>query len=133
VRKLNGTQTRYDDRSVTWPGGNDGRIDDRERRVIRNEALFREVNERIEDVNAEVSRSDLIEFLCECGEETCLDPVELTREEYEGVRSVSDHFAMRPGHEHPDFERVIDRRDRYVVIEKVGQAEDVADRTDPRT
>ena len=117
---------------MTWPGGNDGQIDDRERRVIRNEVLFREVNERIEEINAGASRSGLIEFLCECGEETCLDAVELTREEYERVRSVSDHFVMRPGHEHADFERVIDSSDRYVVIKKVGLAEDVADRTNPR-
>ena len=118
---------------MSWPGGNDGRIDAREQRVIRNEALFREVNERIEDVSAELSRSDLIEFLCECGEEVCLEPVELTREEYEEIRSVSDHFVMRPGHQHPDFERVIESRDRYVVVDKVGQAEEIAERTDPRT
>jgi hypothetical protein len=118
---------------MSWPGGDDEHIDDRERRVIRNEALFREVNERIEDVSEDVSRADFIEFLCECGEELCVERIELTREEYEQVRSVSDHFAIKPGHEHPDFERVIDPRDRYVVIDKVGQAEEVAERTDPRT
>jgi hypothetical protein len=106
---------------MSWPGGDDEHIDDRERRVIRNEALFREVNERIEDVSEDVSRANFIEFLCECGEELCVERIELTREEYEQIRSVSD------------FERVIDRRDRYVVIDKVGQAEQVAERTDPRT
>lgn len=114
---------------MPWPSGNDGRIDAREQRVIRNEALFREVNERI----AEISRSGLIEFLCECGEETCLESIGLTCEEYEEVRSVSDRFVMKPGHEHLDFERVIDRHDRYVVVDKAGQAGDIADRTDPRT
>jgi hypothetical protein len=114
---------------VAWPSGNDGRIDAREQRVIRNEALFREVNERI----ADISRSGPIEFMCECGEEACLESIGLTRGEYEEVRSVSDHFVMKPGHEHPDFERVIDSHDRYVVVDKVGQAEDIADRTDPRT
>jgi hypothetical protein len=103
-------------------------MDAREKRVIRNEALFREVNERI----ADISSSELIEFLCECGEDTCLEPIGLTREEYEEVRSVSDHFVMKAGHEHPDFERVIDSHDRYVVVDKMGQAEDIADRTDPR-
>ena len=114
---------------MPWPSGNDGRIDGREQRVIRNEALFREVNERI----AEISRSGPIEFLCECGEETCLETVGLTRQEYERVRSFSDHFVMKSGHEHPDFERVIHSHDRYVVVDKVGQAEEIADRTDPRT
>jgi hypothetical protein len=118
---------------VTWPGKSDRHIDDRERRVMRNEALFREVNERIEDVSAEVSGSELIDFVCECGEEACIETIRLSRDEYEEVRTVSDHFAIKPGHEHPDFERVIDRRDRYLIIDKVGQAEDIADRTDPRT
>ena len=117
---------------MTWPDGDDGHIDDRERRVIRNEALFREVNERIEDVSAEASPSEFIDFVCECGEEVCIETVQLSREEYEQLRSVSDHFALKPGHQHPDFERVIDRCDRYIVVDKVGQAEDVADRTDPR-
>ena len=125
------TLHRYDG-CVAWPSGSDGRIDAREKRVIRNEALFREVNERIADIGVEGSRSEEIEFLCECGEDTCLDPLKLTREEYEEVRRVSDHFFMKPGHEHPDFERVIDSHDHYVVVDKVGLAEDVADRTDPR-
>ena len=113
---------------MPWPSENDGRIDAREQRVIRNEALFREVNERI----ADISVSELIDFLCECGEETCLESIGLTREEYEEVRSVSDHFVMKPGHENRDFERVIESHDRYVVVDKAGQAGDIADRTDPR-
>jgi hypothetical protein len=71
---------------MSWPGGDDEHIDDRERRVIRNEALFREVNERIEDVSEDVSRADFIEFLCECGEEACIERIELSREEYEDIR-----------------------------------------------
>jgi hypothetical protein len=118
--------------AVTWPGESDGRIDDRDRRVIRNEALFREVNERIEEVSAEASGSKFTNFVCECGEDACLELIELTLQEYEEVRSVSDHFAMKPGHEHPDFERIVHRGDRYVVVEKVGVADDTAHRTDPR-
>jgi hypothetical protein len=118
---------------MTWPGESDGQIDDRERRVMRNEVLFREVNERIEDISKEASPPELIDFVCECGEEVCIDTVQLSREEYEEVRAVSDHFAIKPGHEHPDFERVIERHDRYVIIDKVGQADDLAERTDPRS
>ena len=119
--------------AVTRPDASDGRIDDRERRVIRNEVLFRQVNERIEEISVDASGSEFMEFVCECGEDTCLELVELTLEEYEDVRSVSDHFAMKPGHEHPDFERVIGRGDRHVVVEKIGQADDLAHRTDPRS
>jgi hypothetical protein len=117
---------------MSWPGDNDGVIDPAERQVIRNEALFREVNEQIEDVSEDVPRSEFIGFLCECGEEACVEQIQLTREEYEQIRSAPDHFAIKPGHEHPDFERVLNNEERYAVIDKVGQAEDVARRTDPR-
>jgi len=118
---------------MDWPGEGDGVIDDREQRVIRNETVFRQVNERIEDVSTRLPAPDLIEFLCECGEESCLERIELTRSEYEGVRRVSDHFAIKPGHAHSDFERVVDSLDRYDVIEKLGESEELAKRTDPRS
>jgi hypothetical protein len=119
--------------SMNWPEENDGVIDERERRVIRNETLFRQVNERIEELREGVPESEFTDFLCECGEQACIERVELTHEEYEGVRSVPDHFALKPGHEHPDFERIVEVGERYVVIDKVGPAEDVAERTDPRS
>lgn len=115
-----------------WPNDDDGRVDDRERRVIRNETLFREVNERIEDVSREVPESELLEFLCECGEASCGEHIELTRDEYERVRRASVWFAIKPGHEHPDFERVVERHERFSVIEKVGRSAQVAESTDPR-
>ncbi len=118
---------------MRWPGDGDGQIDARERRVVKNEALFRQVNERIEDVSATVPASDLLEFLCECGEESCLERIELTRGEYEGVREVADRFAIKPGHAHIDFERVAETFDRYEVIEKTGESERVARQTDPRS
>jgi len=118
--------------SMEWPGDGDGRIDDRERRVIKNEALFRQVNERIEEVSELVPEGDRLEFLCECGEQSCLERIELTRGEYEAVRSVPTHFAIRPGHAHDDFERVVDRGERYDVIEKQAESAPVARRTDPR-
>lgn len=115
------------------PGDGDGHIDDREQRVIKNEMLFRQVNERIEDVSELVPDGDLLEFLCECGEESCLERIELTRGEYEAVRHVPTRFATVPEHGHRDFERVVERFERYDVIEKVGESEDVAERTDPRS
>lgn len=119
--------------SMEWPGDGDGRVDDRERRVIKNEALFRQVNERIEEVSELVPEGDLLEFLCECGEQSCLERVELTRGEYEAVRGVPTHFAIMPGHAHEDFERVVDRAERYDVIEKQAESAPVARRTDPRS
>ena len=53
--------------------------------------------------------------------------------EYEAVRSEPSHFAVAPGHEEPTVERVVGRTDRYLVVEKVGEAGDLAEEADPRS
>ena len=110
----------------------DGVVDDRERRVIKNEALFRQVNDRIEDLSRDLFATELSEFICECGEASCQEPIQLSRSEYEAVRADATHFVIVPGHDHPDFETVVTETERFAVIEKVGEAEEVAERTDPR-
>ena len=90
---------------------------DREERIIENEKLFREVNERVAQIQANYSGPDP-EWVCECGDETCFEKVALAVEEYEQVRAHSDWFVIRPGHEKVDVERVIHQYDGYVVVEK---------------
>ena len=44
----------------------------------RNEALFREVNEQIEDVSKTVPPDEqLMEFLCECDNRDCVEKIRL--------------------------------------------------------
>jgi hypothetical protein len=99
-------------------------------RVGKNEALFREVNERIREVSGRLIAFDgdaTIEFLCECSDQGCSDPVELTLAEYEAVRADPTHFVVVRGHVwQPDVERAVRERDGYAVIEKVGAAGEVA-------
>ena len=104
-------------------------------RRARNEALIREVNERIEQIDKRspgFEKSMLFEFICECGQEGgCEQTVQLTLGEYETVRSQDDRFVLHPGHETPGLETVIDRNERWVLVDKVAEAEGfVAD--DPR-
>ena len=68
----------------------------REERVARNEALFREVNERIKDVSEGVSAASETDFVCECGDAECTEPVSLTPVEYEEVRRDPTHFSSSP-------------------------------------
>ena len=65
---------------------------DREERQGRNEALFREVNERIKEVATDGSA----EFLCECGNEECTRPILMRLDEYEAVRADPLQFAVAP-------------------------------------
>jgi hypothetical protein len=48
------------------------------------------------------------------------------------VRAGAAQFVLVPGHEIPAIERVVERAASYVVVEKVGDAAEVAEETDPR-
>jgi len=53
---------------------------------LRSE-LLREVNERIREVgNDSGSPASGLEFVCECGGRSCEAMVELSRDEYDGIR-----------------------------------------------
>jgi hypothetical protein len=109
-------------------------VDSRQQRVAKNEALFRQVNERIEEVHDKLGGETLSDFLCECGDDDCTMPISLTLAEYETVRSVPTHFAIALGHEVIDVERVIRTGKGYSVVEKdAGEAERIAIETDPRS
>ena len=105
-------------------------MDARQERIGRNEALFREVNERISDV----STHGEIDFLCECGDENCAQQIRLMSDEYQEVRSHPARFAIANGHEAPDVESVVAENERFAVVEKLaGEPHALAERTDPRS
>jgi len=83
-----------------------------------NEALFREVNERIEQLQADAAGVNTFSIVCECGALDCTDRFLITSDEYRAVRQDVHRFAVVPGHERPELERAIERRDTYTVVEK---------------
>lgn len=97
----------------------------------RTQSLFREVNERIETISSEHRVVDG-EILCECANSGCIETIALTLDEYEAIRSMPTHFFVVPGHEVPEIERVVTVSERYVVVEKVGEAGIAAAHLDPR-
>ena len=100
----------------------------------RNESLFREVNERIKQVNVAITSGEATDFLCECGDESCTQPISLSLREYEAVRAEPTHFAVVPGHVMTDIEHVIAGNERYEVVAKAElDAVKVAVAEDPRT
>jgi hypothetical protein len=91
----------------------------RAERVGRNEAFFREVNERVRGVNEVFS--DLTgkgDFVCECGDSGCVEGITLTMDEYREVRSEPELFAIALGHELTDVEDVVRTNDRFTVVRK---------------
>ena len=103
-----------------------------EQRRATTEALFRDVNERIAET-AERFDASGTEFVCECSDPSCTDRIEASLAEYEKVREDPTTFLLAPGHEHQDIERVVSRRGRFHVVEKVQAAvRKTVVRLDPR-
>jgi hypothetical protein len=88
-------------------------LDVRRVRAAKNQSLFRDVNERIEDL---ASSAAVSAFICECMDDTCDSNVSLTVEEYEMIRCDGNRFFVVPGHEVPEIEETVEAHDRYVVV-----------------
>jgi hypothetical protein len=102
-------------------------------RAAQNQSLFREVNERIEDLNEQFATiTPMGDWICECANEQCFEPISLTVSEYEAIRAHPARFPVLPGHEVPDVETVVEAHERYLVVEKVGPARETAIAHDPR-
>ena len=112
-------------------------MDPRRERLARNEAIFREVNERVGEVAASFDlsgRGDFgVDFVCECGDAGCFEQVSLTLSEYREIRSSPIRFALVNGHADPEVDRVVASNDRFATVEKKGEAATRAAELDPRT
>jgi hypothetical protein len=98
-------------------------------RLARNEVMFRAINERIRELAArfEQAPAETLAFLCECADETCVERVSLTTDQYDDVRAIPARFVVVPGHEvTPLVERVVYRSDDFVIVRKIGLAAEVA-------
>src|SRR5215213_368670 len=109
-------------------------LDERERRLARNEALFRDINEEIETVAFRLGSGDehVYEFLCECANVDCDLRLPLSLDDYESVRTNPVWFAVAAGHALPEIEDVVERRANYDVVEKQGEAARLVAGLDPR-
>ncbi len=95
----------------------------REARLAKNEAKARAENE---------SRSgwfyghERVAFVCECGHADCRELLSLDREMYDALRESSTRFGVAVNHEESSVERVVKRYEQWCVVEKVGDAAEVA-------
>lgn len=94
-------------------------MDERKERLIRNELLFRQVNERLRELGEGFSLvSERATFVCECSDTGCTEQLELTLVDYERVRERENQFLMRPSHEVDDVEETVERHETWVVVRK---------------
>ena len=77
-----------------------------------NQALIREVNERIEKLADDAAHPA---FLCECADTNCVEMIELSIAGYESIRSSPVRFPIKLGHDYPEFERVLEENELSIA------------------
>jgi hypothetical protein len=106
--------------------------DDRELRAARNQALFREVNEKLRELNQAFSNlTETYAIACECADTSCVKTLHIGMQEYLDVREHPERFVVLRDHVHLDVERVVASLDGYVVVEKNADEEDIPAAPDP--
>jgi hypothetical protein len=102
-------------------------------RIARTESLFRDVNERIAET-ADRLEADDAEFVCECADAGCGERLHAQLDECQQVRADGVRFLVAPGHEEPEYERVLHRNPEYQVIAKTKDRRlaDAVKELDPR-
>jgi hypothetical protein len=111
-------------------------VRERQQRAARNQSLFREVNERVKDVNDSFHVfTSLSDWVCECANDECVQRIEMSAREYEHVRRDGARFFVAPSEEHvwPEVERVVERLANYWIVEKIELGAKIAKLQDPRS
>jgi hypothetical protein len=94
-------------------------MNERKRRIGENEAIFRSVNEQVSALNATLSTAtDTITIVCECGTRSCTDQFPIDPGDYTRVREDSTLFIVKPGHDLPEAETVVERAAGYWIVRK---------------
>jgi hypothetical protein len=103
-------EQQLNSRQTTEPG--------RERlQTVATDVVFREVNSRIVELGERFGFRDetLLELLCECGDCSCTERVEIERNVYEQVRRVLGRRVVGPSHARTA--RAVSAGGSYVVVD----------------
>lgn len=98
-------------------------------RIGRNDAIFRQANERINEYAEARQPEESTPFICECADPACQDVVYIPLAEYSTIREGPRLFWNVPGHQASSqgWAQVIETHDAYVVVKKIGPAGEVAE------
>lgn len=99
-----------------------------------NQALFREVNERIKKLADGFAAGGRDRLICECGNPECTQQIDVIAAEYERVRGHARRFVVALNHENPETETIVEENERFAIVETYGgSASHIAGETDPRS
>jgi hypothetical protein len=108
----------------------------REARAAKNQVSFRELNERLQELDDAFSLAvPAGHWICECVNDTCGERIEMSVEAYEAVRRHGARFFVASSDDHfwPDVERVVEHNAGYWVVERNGHAAPPAEGREPRS
>ena len=104
-------------------------MDPRLERIAKNEEVFRATNREIEraEQTAGSAADGVLEVICECGQDSCTGVIRLTASDYAAAHGQEDRFVVLRGHESSEIERVVEDRGAFLVVDKVGEAEEIVE------
>jgi hypothetical protein len=98
--------------------------------------VLREVNDRIAALTlhfADGGPARSAQFICECGDPLCTEPVTVTLDLYESIRAEPRRYLIAVNHEDPEAETVVVVGADHAIVETLaGGASKMAEATDPR-
>ena len=98
-----------------------------ELRIASNESLFRQVNDRVEELAVSHDFGPWrLGLVCECPSLDCAASIELTIVEYEELRAHPSRFAIAPEHDVPQLEMVVAKNEYHWAVERTGTATETA-------
>jgi len=81
--------------------------------------LFRQVNERVRDLNTDLGPSARIaDFVCECRDPECSERLTLSLEQFDAIRSHPNRHVVRSDHLEPAYEHTVDLQRGFSVVER---------------
>lgn len=85
---------------------------------VSSQALFRDVNERIRDLNEAFAEQRDLEptYLCECPDLGCTQSITLPIEAYRRIRAEPTWFFVAADHVDTGLEEVVEDHGAYVVV-----------------
>jgi hypothetical protein len=100
-------------------------------RAARNEEFIRDVNRQIEQ-GARLHEVGSMPLHCECARQMCLEKIEVDAQIYAPILRQRYRFIVVPTHADSELERVVEEHERFVVVEKVGEAREQIDADHPQ-
>src|SRR4051794_33265179 len=98
--------------------------------VVRRQALFRAVNEQIRVIAEGLGERGRLDVICECAREDCWSRIVVAVDDFEAVRRFPTRFVVECGHAVEQWERLVESKGSFDIVEKIGSGAAEAIRSD---